>query len=230
MKKESLFCVIFFSDATKFSNIRYCMKYILHTPRNVCFISVMFLYIPKQTFSSFPNCLKNNPLQPSLSPKQKKFSFSEEHLLFSNVWISINNPRFPLHKDINNCSALKPPLVSDSLNEESGRGGTTGGFAGMPMLGQRWGRADVAVGPLWDAKTLWLHWRPPPEGIFDGFFLCFEQPAGSWTVDPAQFGHGMEREGIGWDREGKMPPYPRLDVSGGASPKSSSRLDASHQS
>lgn len=154
----------------------------MHTPRNVCFISVMFLYIPEKTFSSFPNCLKNNPLQPSLSPKQKKFSFSEEHLLFSNVWISINNPRFPLNKDINNCSALKPPCLRFPEWGKWERRHQWGGLQGDPCqdrggAGQRW----LLVPPGMQKLFGWvedLHQR--------GFFMLLDVLSSHlalWAVD-----------------------------------------------
>lgn len=165
-------------------------------PRNVCFISVKFLYIPEQTFSSFPNCLKNNPLQPSLSPKQKKFSFSEKHLVFSNVWISINNPRFPLHKDINNCSTLKPPCLR------------------FPEWGEwerrhQWG--SLQGDPCWDRGGAGQRWLLGPRGMQElfgwvedlhqrGFLMLFgvlSSQLASWTVNPAWLGHGLERVILG---------------------------------
>lgn len=201
-------------------------------PRNVCFISVKFLYIPEQTFSSFPNCLKNNPLQPSLSPKQKKFSFSEKHLVFSNVWISINNPRFPLHKDINNCSTLKPPCLRFPEWGEWERRHQWGSLQGDPC----WDRGGAAqrwlLGPRGMQELFWLGWRPPPEGIFDDVW-CFEQSAG--LIDcKSCLAWPWVGEGNSGIRKGRCHPTPEFscetDVSGGASLQSYSRLEASHQS
>lgn len=99
-------------------------------------------------FSKLHKKQQTNKKKSSKTLKQKEtFSFSEQHLLFSNIWISINNPRFPLHKDINNYPALKSIPV-------------------LPLCARRW---------LLGHKTLWLCGSPPLDGTFE-IVECFEHP------------------------------------------------------
>lgn len=162
----------------------------------------------------------------SNAPKQKKFVFSEEHLLFSNIWISINNPRFPLYKDINNCSMLNPPSSSLPLCEESSRGDTGGSVCHGTHLGGSW--------PPWHGKTLWPYGRSPPEGIFE-VVGCFEQPS-LQCGQVILLSLAMGWRGQCWNRDGDgrchRPPDLRheIDVSGGGPPQSYLGLEASDQS
>lgn len=71
-----------------------------------------------------------------------------------------------------------------------------GGFAGEPMLGQRWGRAEVAVGPRGMQKLFGWVEDLQQRGFLRLFGVLSSQLA-SWAVDPAWLGHGVERVMLG---------------------------------
>lgn len=151
------------------------------TKKRLFYFNVVPLYSGANIQLSSLNHIKKKTKIPLTPRKQKQFSFSEEHLLCSNIWISINNPRFPLHKDINNCYALKPPPASLPLWEESGRGGAGGGVCNGTRVGVEVGQGRAGC---WAPTSRWK--------------------SAMWTGDPAWRGHGLERVIRGWG----MPPSP----------------------